>query len=98
MISESIYTQRTLEKDLGHDQNQKQKSVESDQGLHCLLKIPDKMGRILLMTGCHKEPVATGSIIKRCNFLIKLVKTFKGNCIHKTWVIHLIGQADRDMD
>ena len=25
---------------------------------------------------------------------MKLDKTFKGNCIHKTWVI--IGQADRD--
>ena len=38
MISESIYTQRTLEK----DQNQKQKSAESDQGLHYLLKMPEK--------------------------------------------------------
>ena len=27
---------------------------------------------------------------------MKLDKTFKGNCIHKTWVI--IGQADIDMD
>ena len=51
-------------------QNQKQKSAESDQGLHYLLKIPEKM--ILLMTGYHDEPIATGSIIKRCNFLMKL--------------------------
>ena len=54
------------------------------------------MGMILLMIGYHQESIATGSIIKRCNFLMKLDKTFKGNCIHKTWVI--IGQADRDTD
>ena len=36
------------------------------------------MGIILLMTGYHKEPIATGSIIKRCNFLMKLDKTFLG--------------------
>ena len=51
---------------------------------------------ILLMTGYHKEPIVTGSIIKRCNFLMKLNETFKGNCIHKTWVI--IGLADREID
>ena len=54
------------------------------------------MGIILLMTGYHKEPIATGLIIKRCNFLMKLDKTFKGNCIHETCVI--TGQADRDTD
>ena len=70
--------------------------MESDQGLHYLLKMPEKMGMILLMTGYHKEPIATGSIIKRCNFLMKLDKTFKGNCVHKPWLI--IGQADRDTD
>ena len=46
------------------------------------------------MTGYQKEPIATGSIIKLCDFLMKLDKTFKGNGIHKPWVI--IGQADRD--
>ena len=45
------------------------------------------MGMILLMTGYHKDPIATVSIIKRCNCLMKL---------DKTWVI--IGQADRDTD
>ena len=40
MISESIYTQCTLEK----DQNQKHKSAGSDQGLNFLLKIPEKNG------------------------------------------------------
>ena len=44
MISESINTQRTLKRTLANrvDQNQKQKSAESDQGLHYLLKIPEK--------------------------------------------------------
>ena len=54
------------------------------------------MGMILLMTGYYKESIATSSIIKLCNLLMKLNKTFKGNCIHKTWLI--IGQADRYMD
>ena len=27
---------------------------------------------------------------------MELDKTFKGNCIHKTWVI--VGQADKDTD
>ena len=53
------------------------------------------MGMILSMTDYHKEPIATGSIINCCNFLMKLDKT-KRNCIHKPWVI--IGQADRDTD
>ena len=54
------------------------------------------MGMILLMTSYHKELIAAGSIIKRCNILTKLDKTFKGNCINKTWEI--IGQADRVTD
>ena len=43
MISESINTQRTLKWTLANrfDQNQ-EKSSESDQGLHYLLKIPGK--------------------------------------------------------
>ena len=92
MISESIYTQRIIEK----DQNQKQKSAASDQGLHYLLKILETMGMILLMTNYHIKSIETGSVIKRCNFLIKLDKAFKDNSIHKTWVT--IGQADRDTD
>ena len=40
MISESIYTQRTLEKDLGQphrvDQNQKQKRTESDTRVYTI--------------------------------------------------------------
>ena len=92
MISESIYTQRTLEK----DQNQKQKSAESDQDLHYLLKILEKMGMILLMINYQKKPIETGSEIKCCNFLMKLDKTFKDSCIHKTWAT--VGQADRDTD
>ena len=54
------------------------------------------MGMIPLMIGYHKEPSATGSNIKLCNLLMKLDKTFKGNCIHKSWM--MIGQADRDTD
>ena len=27
------------------------------------------MGQILLMIGDHKKPIATGLIIKRCNFI-----------------------------
>ena len=50
--------------------DQNQRSAEFDQGLHYLLKIPEKMGIILLMIGYHKESIATGSIIKRCNFLM----------------------------
>ena len=44
MFSESIYTQRTLNRTLANriDQNQKQKSAESDHGLHYLLKIAEK--------------------------------------------------------
>ena len=48
------------------------------------------------MTGYHKEPIAASSIIERCNFLIKLDKLFKENCIPKIWVI--TGQTDRDAD
>ena len=73
------------------DQNQKQKTGSTQ-----FIENTRKMGMILLMTGYYKEPIATGSIIKRCNFLMKFYETFKGNFIHKTWVI--IGQADRDTD
>ena len=52
------------------------------------------MGMILLLIDYHKEPIATGSIIKRCNSFMKLDKTFKGNFIHKPWVI--IRWADRE--
>ena len=43
MISEPINTYRTLKRTLANrvDQNQKQKSVESDHGRYYLLKIPD---------------------------------------------------------
>ena len=53
------------------------------------------MGMLLLMIDYRKKPIATGSIIKRCNFN-ETGQTLKGNCIHKTWVI--IGQTDRDTD
>ena len=43
------------------------------------------MGMILLWNGYYKEPIAIDSIIKRCNFLMKLDKTFKENCTHKPW-------------
>ena len=54
------------------------------------------MGMIQLMIDYHKDSIAAGSVIKHCNFLMKLDKMFKGNCIHKTRVI--IGLADRDTD
>ena len=43
MISEAIYTLRTMKTTLVNrvDQNQKQKIVESDHGLQYLLKIPE---------------------------------------------------------
>ena len=53
MISESTFTQRALEK----DQNQKQKSAESDQGLHCLRKITEKkMGMIITKSPLQLVP------------------------------------------
>ena len=46
MISEWIFTKRTLEKDPGQPgwPTQKQKSAESDKGLHYLLKIIEQNG------------------------------------------------------
>ena len=67
MISKSINTQRTLEKDFGIPLRPKPETenAESDQGL--FTENTRKMGMILLMIGYHKEPIATGSAIKRCN-------------------------------
>ena len=65
MISDSINTQRTLKRTLANrvDQNQKQKGAESDQVLHYLLTLPETWE-----IGYHKDPIATGSTVKRCNF------------------------------
>ena len=54
------------------------------------------MGVILLMTGYHEEPIAIGSIIKLCNFLMKWDKTYLREIAFTNRVI--IGQVDRDMD
>ena len=37
------------------------------------------MRMLLLMAGYHKEPIATSSVIKRCNFLIELDKLHSQN-------------------
>ena len=70
MISESINTQRTLEKDV--DQLFWPKSEAEKRriwsGSTLFTENTRKMGMILLMIGYHKEPIATGSIIKRCIF------------------------------
>ena len=70
MISESINTLRTLEKDFGQPRWPKPEKRGFWPGSTILLKIwkYQKMGMILLMIGYHKGHSATGSIIKRCNF------------------------------
>ena len=42
------------------------------------------MGMILFMTGYQQQPIATGSITKRCNLLMKLDKTFSKGKLHST--------------
>ena len=98
MILESIFTQRTLEKDTGQQRRPKPEAEKRGvwPGTTLFTENTRKVGMILLMTGDHKEPIATGSVINRCKFLMKSDKTFKGNCIHKTLVI--IRQADRETD
>ena len=61
MISESINTQRTLEKNLG--QPRWPKSEAEKRGVW-----PGSENTSLLMIDYHKEPIATGSIIKGCIF------------------------------
>ena len=70
MISESINTQRTLEKDLGQPRWPKPEAEKRTvwSGSTLFTENTRKMGIILLMIGCHKEPIATGSAIKHCNF------------------------------
>ena len=87
MISESINTQRTLEKGLDQPRWPNPEKSGVWPGSTLFTENTRKMGMILLMIGYHKEPIATGSIIKSCNFLMKLDKTFKGNCIQTSWVI-----------
>ena len=97
MISESIYTQR-WPKSIYTPRwpNPEAEKCGAWPGSLLFTENTRKMGMILLMTGYHKKSTAISSLIKRCNFLMTLDKTFKGNCIHKTWVI--IGQADRHTD
>ena len=71
MILESIYTQCIPEKDLGQRFDQKQKNAESDQATLFTENTRKKKGMIVLMPRYHKEPIATGSVIKHCNFLMK---------------------------
>ena len=91
MISESIYTERPLEKDLGQPRWPEPEAGKRGvrPGFTLFTENTKQNGN-----DYHKEPFALDLIIKRCNFLMKLDKPFKENCIYKTWVI--IGQADRD--
>ena len=70
MISESIKTQRTLEKDLGQPLWPKPEAEKRGvwPGSTLFTENTRKMGMILLMIGYHKELIATGSVIKRCKF------------------------------
>ena len=70
MISESIKTQRTIEKDLGQPRWPKPTAEKRGVWLGSTLFTENirKMGMILIMIGCHKEPIATGSVTKRRNF------------------------------
>ena len=65
LISESIYTQGTLEKDLGQPRwpnpEAEKRGVWTGSTLFYWKyqeKMGMKMGMILLMTGYHKEPIA----------------------------------------
>ena len=68
MISESIKTQRTLEKDLGQPRWPKPEKRGVWSGSTLFTENTRTMGMILLIIGYHKKPIATGSVIKRCNF------------------------------
>ena len=68
MISESINTKRTLEKDLCQPRWPKSEKRRVWPGSTLFTENTRKMGMILLMIGYHKESIATGSIIKSCNF------------------------------
>ena len=51
---------------------------------------------VLLMIGYQKEPIATGSFIKRCKVFNEIGQEVKKKCIYKIWVI--IVQTDRYTD
>ena len=72
MISESINTQHTLEKDLGQTHWPKPEAEKHGvwPGSTIFTENTRKIGIVLLMIGYHKEPIGTGSIIKRCNVLM----------------------------
>ena len=63
MISESINTKRTLEKDLGQPRwpkpDTEKRSLTSVNTIHWKYQ---KMGMILLMIGYHKDSIAAGSL------------------------------------